>query len=53
MEIEEKLLSYEKNLWLGFETINLNFKDDRIFGFIFLYIFSQKKNLVCDYAYGI
>ncbi len=53
MEIEEKLLSYEKNLWLGFETINLNFKEERNIGKILLYIFSQKKNLECEYANGI
>ena len=53
MEIEEKLLSYEKNLWLGFGTINLNFKEERNIGKILLYIFSQKNNLECEYANGI
>ena len=53
MEIEKKLLNYEKNLWLGFKTINLNFKEERNIGKILLYIFTQKKNLECEYANGI
>ena len=53
MEIEKKLLNYEKNLWLGFKTINLNFKEERNIGKILLYIFSQKNNLECEYANGI